>query len=171
MEISVEMQILIFITAFLCGSLVGFIYDLFRIWRKFYNPPYWLVTLQDSLFWMISLAVMFIRIYNSFNSQMRLFEIFAFALGCFLYFVTISRLVIKTSVIIINLLKKISIFALKIFLFPLILFYKFVKEPAVSAINNVKRRTRKTAKFFKSISVKLRKNFSLIKKIIKKKRI
>lgn len=171
MEISVEMQISIFLTAFICGAIIGFIYDLFRIWRKVHNPPYWLVTVQDIIFWMISLIIIFLRIYNTYNSQMRLFEIFASALGCFLYFITLSKFIIKISVSAINLLKKVTVFAVKIFLLPLLFFYKFVKKPAMSAFNKSKSKIRKINKIFKNYSIKLKKNFSFIKKIIKKKRI
>ena len=97
---SVSEQARNFCLFFIIGLFIGFVFDLFRGFRKNFKMKNILVDIQDIVFLIIS-GIMFFKsiiIFN--NGDIRFYIVFSTALGVLIYFLTISETcVIITDVI------------------------------------------------------------------------
>lgn len=145
-------QLLCLIAFTVTGIVIGVLFDIFRILRKSFKTADWLTTLQDILFWILAGFVILFSIFKFNNGEIRSYIFVGIALGVLIYMLTLSKYIVKYSVIIIKFIKKIVSY-------PINLILKIFK---IFIIKPVKFLTRKISTFF----TKIFKNSS---KIIKKK--
>lgn len=99
-------QMKIFFIFVCCGMLIGFFFDVFRILRKSFATPDWLTYLEDILFWLLTCFLLAYTIFTYNNGEIRFYVILAVLIGTILYILTLSRYVVKASVVCICFLKK-----------------------------------------------------------------
>lgn len=132
-------QVYIFLYAVLAGAIAAFLYDLLRIKRRAIKTSVIIVGLEDILFWVSAAILLFLSVYKSNSGEMRGFIFIGNVLGVALYEAMLSRKIIKSSVMIINFVKKICMFIWKILSFPFILIYKIVKKFIVKPLIVISR--------------------------------
>ncbi|MGB4311829.1 MAG: spore cortex biosynthesis protein YabQ [Natronincolaceae bacterium] len=80
----------------ICGGiLIGFMYDLYRIFRGLFKPKKIATMLQDSVFWVfIFIAAFYVLVFSN-EGAIRYYNFLGFALGAGFYGLSLSALVIK----------------------------------------------------------------------------
>jgi len=124
----------LFLSTVAVGAIIGLLYDLFRIFRRVATHSVWVVQLEDFLFWIFATGAMFYFMLNRNYGEIRLFSIIGAACGVALYFATVSQVVLKVSVTVINFIKRVIIAAVRIIIFPLRLIYNFF-APVVKKVS------------------------------------
>ncbi|MCL2576243.1 MAG: spore cortex biosynthesis protein YabQ [Defluviitaleaceae bacterium] len=110
MEFWLSSQAVIFLILTVAGFLLGFLYDVLRIARNVLRFGAVWVALQDVLFWLKAVALLFVVLMYTNYGQIRGFVFLAAGLGVLLYFLSISRKIFKfgtkTAVFAIGVLRK-----------------------------------------------------------------
>lgn len=122
-------QVYIFLYAILAGALAAFLYDILRIKRRAIKTGVIIISLEDILYWLVAAVLLFLIVYNSNSGEMRGFIFIGNIIGAVLYESLLSKIVITSSVMIINLIKRLLLFIWKIISFPFILAYKIISVP------------------------------------------
>ncbi len=117
-----------FVIMFLMGFAPGIIYDVFRIKRRILGASLVIVFVDDLIFSLFSVAVFLLSVFCLNNGIVRWFEVIFFVCGFMFYILTVSRIVIYISFIIIDLLKKIFLKILHFALKPVTLFFCFMRK-------------------------------------------
>ncbi len=99
-----QQQVLLLSVGF--GTLLGLVYDCFRLIRLLTADRKHAVFLQDLLFLVVSafLTVLFLLVVN--HGSLRLFILLAMAAGFFAYYFTLSRVVMPCGQLLFQLLRK-----------------------------------------------------------------
>lgn len=116
-----ENQSYLFMVFTIVGMCIGVLFDIFRILRKTIKTKDFVTYIEDILFWILTGLIIIISMYKFCDGELRFFMIIGLILGTIIYLLTISEYIIKISVFIINLVKKIIIF-------PIFVFAKFLKK-------------------------------------------
>lgn len=122
-------QLLCLIAFTVTGIVIGVLFDVFRILRRSFKTADWLTTLQDILFWILAGFITLFSIFKFNNGEIRSYIFIGIALGVLIYMLTLSKYIVKYSVIIIKFIKKIISYPVnlifKIFNFLLIIYKIF----------------------------------------------
>ena len=121
----------IFIIFVIVGIIIGIIFDFFRILRKSFKTRDFITYIEDIIFWIISGIILIYAMCKFTDGELRFYTIIGLSLGAIIYLLTVSKYVIKISVFVINILKK-------ILLYPLLIIFKIYKN-----IKNVKKLQKK----------------------------
>ena len=128
------------------GVLIGVLFDIFRILRKSFKTSDLITTLEDILFWIITGIIILYSIFVFNNGEIRFFMFIGIFLGGGLYMLLLSKYIIKASVTIITIIKKIISFILKIIIYPIKSSCKIIKnilkKPILFCIINMKKTIR-----------------------------
>ena len=147
------------------GTIIGLIFDIFRILRKSFKTSDIVTYIEDILFWVITGILILYSIFIFNYGEIRFFMFVGMFLGAMFYMLLVSKYVIKISVSIIEFLKKAIIFVLKIIKFPIEFIDKIIekifKKPILFCIINVK-------KIIRQIKTKFSKKYILNLKIFAK---
>ncbi len=122
-------QTMLFFATLLIGFLIGWLYDFFRILRIAVKHADILTQIEDIIYWVIASLGMFYFMLHFNNGEIRIFTVISAMLGMLLYFVTLSPIFMKTSVFIINIVKKIIYTTVTIVLYPIKLIIKLLLIP------------------------------------------
>lgn len=95
MNISVSLQAFMFLGMVLCGAMCGVVFDVFRGLRRYRRPARSIVALQDILFWLIELTVVYMAAFRLNYAHIRAYEGIALVIGSWVYFMTVSEYVIQ----------------------------------------------------------------------------
>ena len=71
MILSISGQVIVFLWTTVCGMVIAFVYDIFRIIRKAVKTGSLVISVQDLLFWLIACIIMFVSIYYSNDGELR----------------------------------------------------------------------------------------------------
>ncbi len=97
----------LFFTAIFLGFLFGVYYEIFRFLRLCIRHPFWMVFLEDLLFFLpTSLASIFFH-YALSDGVMRWFSLLGVVMGFLLYLGTLGRIIVFFSDVILKTIKKI----------------------------------------------------------------
>jgi len=107
MILSMQGQAFVFLVAVVTGFVCGFVFDLFRIIRKAVKHGTVITQIEDVIFWVIASLVMFYTMFTANSGEVRAFSVLGAFLGMVLYFYTISRVIIKVSSKIIEMIKRV----------------------------------------------------------------
>ncbi|MBF8983626.1 spore cortex biosynthesis protein YabQ [Lutibacter sp. B2] len=148
----VSEQIYVFLVTLYGGIIIGFIYDLYRIFRGIFNPKKIATMIEDFIFWMvISVASASILIFGN-EGELRFYTFLGFVLGALLYNRLLSRIVIKSIVMILITIKKILMKIVYILIYPVKVLISVLKKPV-----------RKIKKKYKPVYIRI-KRFLLLPK-------
>lgn len=117
------------------GISIGILFDIFRILRKSFKTVDWITYIQDILFWILTGIIILFSIFQFNNGEVRGYIFIGIILGVLLYMLTISKYLIKCSVTIINLIKKIISYPINLIKNIL---KKVIVNPIVFVIKKVK---------------------------------
>ncbi len=132
-------QVYIFFYAILAGALAAFIYDILRIKRRAIKTGVIIVSLEDILYWLVAAVLLFLTVYNSNSGEMRWYIFIGNIIGVALYESLLSRIIIASSVMIINLIKRFLLFTWKVICFPFKLAYKILSVPVLFLLRLLSR--------------------------------
>jgi spore cortex biosynthesis protein YabQ len=127
---TVSTQAYIFLCSVASGMVIALIYDLFRISRKAVRTANLLIYVEDLLYWLIVAIVMFTMVYYSNEGELRSYIFIGAILGTILYVLLFSRIIINSSMLIINVVRKIVKLILLVLLFPFRIMIKLSAIPA-----------------------------------------
>ena len=129
MILSMYSQFLIFVLTIVLGFLTGLLYDFFRITRKIFNHPNFLIQIQDIIYWVLVTFFTFKLIIIKNRGEIRWFLILGLVIGMILYFVIVSDFVIKILMSVIHIIEKIITTVLSIIMFPIKIILKILALP------------------------------------------
>ena len=137
------------------GVIIGLLFDIFRILRKSFKTSDIITIIEDILFWILTGFIILYSIFVFNNGQIRFFMFIGIFLGVMLYMLLLSKYIIKVSVTIISIVKKVLEFIFKILIFPIQSIYKITKnllrKPILFCFINLKKTIRQiTTKIFKN---------------------
>ncbi len=173
MILSLTGQARLFLATVIIGFCIGAIYDLLRVFRIIVPHKNFLVQLEDLFYWIFVTGLMFYVMLNKNYGEIRAFSIVGALLGMTVYFLTVSKILIKIVVAVVRFILKIIETMIRIILFPLRLIYNLFKTPALYcqskiklALKSVKKLLHKTRNYAK---IKKQTAVRDIKIIVKKK--
>lgn len=128
------------------GVLIGLLFDTFRILRKSFKTSDIITTIEDILFWIITGIIILYSIFIFNNGEIRFFMFIGIFLGATLYMLLLSNYIIKASVVVITITKRIVFFIFKIIIYPIQSTYKIIKnilkKPILFCFINLKKTIR-----------------------------
>lgn len=104
-------SLLIFIIG---GITIGILFDIFRILRKTFKTPDIITYVEDVIFWLLTGTFFLFILFKFNNGEIRSYIIIGLIFGIIIYLLTISKYFIKINVTLINILKKIVSYPIKI---------------------------------------------------------
>lgn len=125
-DFSVSKEAFVFLCSVLCGAVIFFVFDLFRLLRKKSGACTFFVHIQDGMFWLIAFLIMFFVIFYANNGTLRFYEILGASLGALIYGFTLSGWVFWLLEKVTDLFSGIFKFFLKILLTPLYFAYNIL---------------------------------------------
>ena len=129
MILSLHTQAQLFLLTVLMGGIMGLVYDGFRVFRHALpHKPFW-IQLEDGVFWLVAVFLVFGVMLRASSGEIRFFSIFGLFGGMGLYFLTLSRLVIAVSDRVIALVKYIIALFWNIVTTPFRLVWLVVRRP------------------------------------------
>ncbi|RKD20924.1 spore cortex biosynthesis protein YabQ [Caminicella sporogenes DSM 14501] len=100
-------QIYVFFATLYGGILIGFIYDIYKIFRFYLKPKRITAILQDLFFWItITMVAILVLLYSD-DGRVRGYTLLGFILGTSLYNIFLSRLFTKMFMEIIVFIKRV----------------------------------------------------------------
>ena len=119
----------------ICGIIISFAFDVFRIFRKSFKTPDFITYIEDILFWVLTSIFLLFMIFKFNNGEIRGFIFLGIAIGSIIYLLTLSKPFIKYSVRVILFFKKI----LRLLLIkPIYLAVFNIKKVFIKPINCIK---------------------------------
>lgn len=100
-------QLFCLLVFFITGITIGVLFDIFRILRKSFKTLDFITYIEDILFWVLSGRIILFSIFKFNDGQIRSYVIIGIFFGIFIYIITISKIIIKYSVMIIKWFKEI----------------------------------------------------------------
>ena len=122
-------QALLFLQMVLAGAAIGVLYDTFRVARKCFPHPGWLVQAEDLLFWLVTAFGLFYVLLHYYDGQVRLYALLGAALGMVLYFATLSPPLRKVAVAVVRFLQKVLFAAARILCWPVRVLLRLLRPP------------------------------------------
>ncbi len=119
----------------LIGIIIGILFDCFRILRKSFKTADWITYIQDIIFWILTGIIILFSIFKFNNGEIRSYIILGIFFGALLYILTISKFVVKYSVLAIQLLKRIILYPINILIS---IFKKLIINPIKKIFNSFK---------------------------------
>ncbi|MBS4537584.1 spore cortex biosynthesis protein YabQ [Clostridium sp. D2Q-11] len=169
MENLVSNQFHVFLTTLYGGLIIGFIYDLYRIFRYYCQPKKVATFIEDTIFWIIISITTLVLLFYSNWAQLRWYIFLGFIIGFFLYRKLLSDIIIKILNYIfgkiINLIKKI----VYIVLYPIRIVIKLLSKPTNKIFNKGRRGYKKARRYFKIPGIITKDYKKQLKNLIKKK--
>lgn len=130
MPVLVSNQAYVFVWTVVGGILIGMVYDLFRVFRKFTKAGVITIFFEDLIFWIIVSLILFIVLYISNDGGIRPYVFVGAALGAVFYFLTISPIFMKIVIGSVKSLKWLLKTIIKILIVPVVVLNNMLKRPA-----------------------------------------
>lgn len=141
------------------GFIIGLLFDIFRILRKSFKTSDIITAFEDIVFWTITGILILYTTFVCNNGEIRFFMFVGIFIGTLLYMLLISKYIIKASVSLIKILKKVLTFIFKIVVFPIQCMYKIIgnllRKSMLFCIINIKKTIRQIGT--KNIKIKTKK--------------
>lgn len=118
-----------FLLTILMGGSLGLIYDCLRVFRRIVRHNTLWLQLEDGLFWLAAVFLVFGVMLRANGGEIRFFCIFGLFGGMGIYFLTVSRAVIAVSDRVIYVVKKAVLLLLQIVMTPFRLIYLLLRKP------------------------------------------
>ena len=97
MILSLHAQAQLFLLTILLGGIMGLFYDGLRVFRRALLHKYFWIQLEDGLFWLLAVLLVFRVMLHASSGEIRFFSILGLFGGMGLYWLTLSRPVMAVS--------------------------------------------------------------------------
>ncbi len=114
MDNTIAMQLYSLLIFTISGVAIGIFFDIFRILRKTFKTPDIITYIEDTIFWICTGIFFLFLLFKFNNGEIRNYVIIGIIMGIVIYILTISKYFIKINVSIINFLKKILLYPIKL---------------------------------------------------------
>lgn len=114
MDNSIAMQLYSLLIFTISGIAIGIFFDIFRILRKSFKTPDIVTYIEDIIFWIFTGVFFLFMLFKFNNGQIRNYVIIGLLLGIIIYMLAISKYFIKVNVTIINFIKNIITYPIKL---------------------------------------------------------
>lgn len=121
-------QAYLFLIFIVNGLIIGFLFDLFRILRLSFKTKDFVTYLEDITFWILTGFIVLYSIFVFNNGEIRFYIFLGIALGVLLYMTIFSSSIIKSSVFVLNFLKRITRKMFHIIGIPILFIIKIIKK-------------------------------------------
>ncbi|NLC69030.1 MAG: spore cortex biosynthesis protein YabQ, partial [Clostridiaceae bacterium] len=132
-------ELYVFLYSLLGGMLIAFIYDIFRIKRRIVKTSVVFLHLEDILFWIIAVIVMFLFVHYTNEGEIRGYIFIGAFAGAAVYMLLLSKIIISCSVAILNFTIKAVKLILFILTYPVRLVFKILSFPAKFLLKGTKK--------------------------------
>ena len=164
MILSMPSQAWLFLSTVVAGMIIGLFYDVFRIIRKTTPHRAWVVQLEDVLFWVIATGAMFYFMLQHNFGEIRVFSLLGAACGATLYMATLSPLVLKISVTVIDFVKRVVTTVVRIICFPIKFLYGLISPPIRKFLVKRRKNLRTAVRYGKIHIKKTSRNWFILRK-------
>ena len=151
-------QAFLFLVFILVGAIIGLLFDFFRILRRSFKTNDIFTYIQDIIFWILTGIIVLIAIFYFSNGEIRFFMFIGLLLGIIFYLLLFSKYIIKISIKIIALIRKILTRTFNILKIPFTVIYKLtniaIYKPFKCIIINLTAKIQKIKQF----STKIKQN-------------
>lgn len=89
-------------TSILLGAVLFLVYDVLRIFRRMVAHGNIWIGVEDFLYWLLCTAAVFVLLYRENDGMVRGFAFGGILIGMLLYYVTLSRLLIRVNVFLLS---------------------------------------------------------------------
>jgi len=86
MILSFNYQLIFFVTAVATGGVIGFFYDILRIFRRIVRHGKIIVCIEDMIYWAAAAVAAFMVMLKSFDGEIRPFVVVGIFIGMVIYF-------------------------------------------------------------------------------------
>lgn len=114
MDNTIAMQLYSLLIFTISGIAIGIFFDIFRILRRTFKTPDIITYIEDTIFWICTGLFFLFLLFKFNNGEIRNYVIIGIIMGILIYLLTISKYFIKMNVTIINFLKKILLYPIKL---------------------------------------------------------
>lgn len=111
---TIAMQLYSLLIFTISGVAIGIFFDIFRILRRTFKTPDIITYIEDTIFWICTGIFFLFLLFKFNNGQIRNYVIIGIIMGVVIYILTISKYFIKINVNIINFIKKILLYPIKL---------------------------------------------------------
>ncbi|MBR1738348.1 MAG: spore cortex biosynthesis protein YabQ [Firmicutes bacterium] len=149
MILSFSEQAKLFLSTVCIGCIIGFVYDIIRVFRGIIKHPEILKQAEDLLYWTISAISVFILLLSENNGEVRFFMIIGSFIGIILYYLTLSSLFIKVSMKVYEFIKKIISVFIEIVMTPfrlLLIPLRYIFKKLINILKILKKLLKKYLK-------------------------
>lgn len=147
-------QLFCLVIFILTGLIIGILFDCFRILRKSFKTADWITYIQDIIFWILTGIIVLFSIFKFNNGEIRSYIILGIFFGFLMYMLTISKFIVKYTVLLIQLLKKIITYPINIIIN---IFKKIVITPIKHIFIQIKTKNNKNIQKENKNSLKINK--------------
>ena len=119
-------QTKIFIIFIICGGVIGFLFDFFRVLRKSFKTPDVVTYIEDIAFWLLTCVMLAYTIFRYNNGELRAYIFIGLFIGIIFYILLMSKFIIKISTIILVTVKKVIVKLFKCIIYPFKKFFLFL---------------------------------------------
>ena len=126
MSLIISQQTAAFLGSLFLGAVLGAVFDLFRVFRKAFCQPVWLIWAEDVLYLLICAVITYGYMLQSIEGQVRVFIIIGELIGAILYYLTLGRLVMAVSLILIAVIRNILHFLYLVIIRPILFVLRFI---------------------------------------------
>lgn len=156
MEVSVSNQMYVFAVMLLCGACAGLLFDLMRGLRRRFGADMLVTSVEDILFWLAISAGVYAAIFVCNYGQLRWHEIIGLILGSVIYFLTLSKAILRLFDVIFRIFTKIFQIIFKIVLTPLFFLYKMIKRSLYCVLRMLRSMARRNGRRVRRTGEKIR---------------
>ena len=93
--LTLSQQVYLLLVTLVCGFILGFFFDIYRIIRWVVKPNKMSTFIGDLIYWLLMTALVFKVLLLTSYGEVRLYVFISLALGGYLYFSLLSRFVLK----------------------------------------------------------------------------
>lgn len=137
---SVQTQAYIFLSTLYGGIIIGFIYDLYRIFRYFFRPKKVATFIEDLAFWIIVTLISLYILISSNWGELRGYNFLGFLCGAVLYNKLLSRYIITLLVYIFKYILKVLNIFWRIITYPFRLIWHLIYIPRKKVEEKLKKK-------------------------------
>lgn len=165
----INTQLYLFLIFIVNGFIISLLFDFFRILRKAIKTSDFVTYVEDALFWILTGFIILYSIFVYNNGEIRLFMFLAIIIGVVVYMMFISKSILKISLTIINVIKKVLSVIFKFIKIPFNAIMKLLRKiffnPISFVIINIRNFFTKLFKNFPKILKKSKLSTKFVKKI------
>lgn len=134
-------ELIVFFVMVCCGAAAAVFFDFLRAVRIFFKPNGIVVGITDTVFWTLSAFAATACVWNFYDGKLRFFEPVGLGLGAVLYFLLLSKWILRFFLFLIENIFKIVRVIFKILLTPALFLYKILVVPIKGITVSVYRKT------------------------------